>query len=246
MDQSSNQADNGANSRGDSGRGSPPSDHKAKTSHINSGGDSSRVPVERAKTSANSGEGSGKGSTPSAVSETPSDQKAKTSDNSRGDSSGKAPVERAKTMRWNGDKTNEELMKEIENMQLFKELIAKPVDFVDFYDGLSRIFEKLSVKRGGSHISLPEKEWIKKKFEDCAGKKEYLSKEEFRTFLEEILKSGVGLRNYEMAMYLTAVPVLSVIIKPFIPGTISEIPNSFFIPVVTSATAFILTHMRKI
>ncbi|XP_031504354.1 uncharacterized protein LOC116266958 [Nymphaea colorata] len=245
MDQSSNQADNGANSRGDSGRGLPPSDQKAKTSDINSGGDSSQVRDERAKTSANSGGDSKKGSPPSVVSETPSDQKAKTSDNPGGDSS-KAPVERAKTMKRNGDKTNDELMKEIENMVLFKELISKPVDFVDFYDGLSRIFEKLSVKRGGSHISLPEKEWIKKKFEDCAGDRHYLSKEEFRKFLEEILKSGVGLRNYEMAMYLAAVPVLSVIIKPFIPGTISEIPNSFFIPVVTSATAFILAHMRKI
>ncbi|KAI8562490.1 hypothetical protein RHMOL_Rhmol03G0040400 [Rhododendron molle] len=78
------------------------------------------------------------------------------------------------------------------------------------------------------------------------GKGKTLTKEEFQKILQDVVMeagvSGVGAKD--LILYIFGVPVTALFIKQrIIPGAL---PNEIFIPVITSATVFVLAKLNKI
>lgn len=78
------------------------------------------------------------------------------------------------------------------------------------------------------------------------GKGKSLTKEEFQKILQDaIVETGfTGIGAKDILLYIFGVPATALLIKQ---GLIPKaLPNEIFIPVVTSATVFVLAKLNKI
>ncbi|XP_059291119.1 uncharacterized protein LOC132044635 [Lycium ferocissimum] len=107
--------------------------------------------------------------------------------------------------------------------------------------------EAVNEKLGSTQFRLPEikkLERLYKDYEICGGKS--LTKEEYQKMLQEIIVdtkvTGSGAKD--ILLYLFGVPVTALLIKQsVIPQAVR---NEIFIPVVTSATVFLLAKLHQI
>ncbi|KAH7853777.1 hypothetical protein Vadar_006426 [Vaccinium darrowii] len=117
----------------------------------------------------------------------------------------------------------------------------------DFFQAVSDTIGEINKKLGSTQFQVPKPESLLAVYEKHhQGKGSSLTKEEFQTILQEVvLKAGIsGVGAKDLILYIFGVPVTALAIKQRIFPR--AVPNEIFIPVVTSATVFVLAMLNKI
>ncbi|XP_068307290.1 uncharacterized protein [Pyrus communis] len=117
----------------------------------------------------------------------------------------------------------------------------------EFYRAVCEAVEKINKQLGSTQFCVPEESKLKKAYEQHhKGMGSSLKREEFQKILQEIIVgtgfTGVGAKD--TLMYMFGVPLTAFLIKQRIMPR--AIPNAFFIPAITSATAFVLAKLNKV
>ncbi|KAL2534961.1 hypothetical protein Adt_08312 [Abeliophyllum distichum] len=117
----------------------------------------------------------------------------------------------------------------------------------EFYHAVCQAVEEINKKFGSTQFRVPKITTLEHAFnKHHQDKGKSLTKEEFQKILQEIIMdTGVtGIGAKDMLFYMFGVPSTALLIKQkLIPKVI---PNEIFIPVVTSATVFLLAKLNKI
>ncbi|XAR68419.1 hypothetical protein NMG60_11003524 [Bertholletia excelsa] len=119
----------------------------------------------------------------------------------------------------------------------------------EFYHAVCQTVEEINIKLSSTQFRIPSQATLVKAFErhhEDKSKSDGLSKEDFHKMLQDvILETGVyGTGAKDILFYIFGVPVTTFLIKQ---RTVPKaIPNEIFIPLVTSATVFILAKLNKI
>ncbi|XP_047310422.1 uncharacterized protein LOC124914009 [Impatiens glandulifera] len=123
-------------------------------------------------------------------------------------------------------------------------------DVAEFYHAVSHTIQEINKNIGTTQIRVPDiasLQQIYEKHHQGNGDRA-VTNEEFENILKDvILKSGIsGIRAgaKDFLMFIFGVPATTLFIKQRIAPT--AIPNSIFIPLVTSATVFVLAKLNKI
>ncbi|CAN6719021.1 unnamed protein product [Malus baccata var. baccata] len=117
----------------------------------------------------------------------------------------------------------------------------------EFYRAICEAVEEINKQLGSTQFCVPEESKLKKAYEEHhQGKGSSLKREEFQKILQEIIVgtgfTGVGAKD--TLIYMFGVPLTAFLIKQRIMPR--AIPNAFFIPAITSATAFVLAKLNKV
>ncbi|XP_073132034.1 uncharacterized protein [Henckelia pumila] len=117
----------------------------------------------------------------------------------------------------------------------------------DFYHAVCQTVEEINKMIGSTQFRVPKTSTLDHAYKKHhQGKGKLLKKEEFQKILEEvILDTGVtNIGAKDLLFYIFGVPAATLFVKQrLIPNLI---PNQVFIPLVTSATVFILAKLNKI
>ncbi|PIM98504.1 hypothetical protein CDL12_29016 [Handroanthus impetiginosus] len=117
----------------------------------------------------------------------------------------------------------------------------------DFYHAICRTVEEINKTIGSTQFRVPKTDTLEQAYQKHhQGKGKQLTKEEFQKILREVIwDTGVtGIGAKDILFYLFGVPATALLMKQrFAPKLI---PNEAFIPVVTSATVFLLAKLNKI
>ncbi|KAF7147495.1 hypothetical protein RHSIM_Rhsim03G0039700 [Rhododendron simsii] len=117
----------------------------------------------------------------------------------------------------------------------------------DFFQAVCETIGEINKKLGSTQFRVPKSETLRQVYEKHhQGKGKTLTKEEFQKILQDVvMESGVsGIGAKDLILYIFGVPVTALFIKQrIIPGAL---PNEIFIPVITSATVFVLAKLNKI
>ncbi|KNA09674.1 hypothetical protein SOVF_151360 [Spinacia oleracea] len=120
-------------------------------------------------------------------------------------------------------------------------------EFSDFYRVVCQAVEGINTSVGNTQFRVPKEEALQRAFDKHhKGKGKSLTKEEFQKILQDaIMETGfTGIGAKDILFYIFGVPATALLIKQ---GIIPKaIPNEIFIPVVTSATVFVLAKLNKI
>ncbi|KAL8460043.1 hypothetical protein ACS0TY_031026 [Phlomoides rotata] len=117
----------------------------------------------------------------------------------------------------------------------------------DFYHAVCQTVEEINKTIGSTQFRVPQTSTLDRAYQKHhRGKGKSLTKEEFQKILQEvILDTGVtNIGAKDMLFYLFGVPATALFLKQRLVPKL--IPNEAFIPLVTSATVFLLAKLNKI
>ncbi|GAB4843939.1 hypothetical protein Ancab_013903 [Ancistrocladus abbreviatus] len=123
----------------------------------------------------------------------------------------------------------------------------KDWSLADFHRAVCEAVEEINKTFGNTQLRVPKTASLQQAFDKHhQGKGKSLTKEEFQRILKDVIMdtgfTGIGAKD--ILFYIFGVPVTALLIKQrVIP---KAIPNEIFIPVVTSATVFVLAKLQKI
>ncbi|KMT15178.1 hypothetical protein BVRB_3g062910 [Beta vulgaris subsp. vulgaris] len=125
--------------------------------------------------------------------------------------------------------------------------VTKDWTSVDFYRAVCEAVEEINRILGNTQFRVPKEEALQQAYDrHHKGKGKSLTKEEFQKILQDaIVETGfTGIGAKDILLYIFGVPATALLIKQ---GLIPKaLPNEIFIPVVTSATVFVLAKLNKI
>ncbi|XP_077219389.1 uncharacterized protein LOC143853486 [Tasmannia lanceolata] len=113
----------------------------------------------------------------------------------------------------------------------------------EFYHAVCKAVENINNELGGTQICLPNMEDLKKSYNESRGK---VTKDQFAMIIQNLIPQThiIGRGTQEILMYIFGVPITSLLFKRGImPDIVSD---DIFIPIVTSATVFVLAKLNKI
>ncbi|KAK4432061.1 hypothetical protein Salat_0968200 [Sesamum alatum] len=117
----------------------------------------------------------------------------------------------------------------------------------DLYHAVCQTVEEINKTTGSTQFRVPQTSTLQEAYEKHhQGKGKSLTKEEFQEILQEVIL-GTGLTSIgakDMLFYLFGVPVTALFLKQRLAPNL--VPNEAFIPVLTSATVFLLAKLNKI
>ncbi|KAL3623728.1 hypothetical protein CASFOL_032544 [Castilleja foliolosa] len=117
----------------------------------------------------------------------------------------------------------------------------------DFHHAVCQTIEEINKTIGSTQLRVPKASTLENTYQKYhQGKGKALTKEEFEKILKEvILDTGVtNTGAKDMLFYLFGVPATALFFKQrLVPNLIT---NDVFVPVVTSATVFLLAKLNKI
>ncbi|KAI4386566.1 hypothetical protein MLD38_004489 [Melastoma candidum] len=118
----------------------------------------------------------------------------------------------------------------------------------DFYRIVCETVEEINKKFGNTQFRVPKVATLRQAYENHhKGKGKALTKEEFQKIMEVVIIdtgfTGVGAKD--ILMYVFGVPATALLVKQRV-MPMRAIPNEIFIPIVTSATVFLLAKLNKI
>ncbi|THG07715.1 uncharacterized protein LOC114305920 [Camellia sinensis] len=116
----------------------------------------------------------------------------------------------------------------------------------DFYHAVCETIEEINKTLGSTQFRVPKTTELEQVFKIHHKGEDKVTKEEFNNILQDLVFktrfSGFGAKD--MLIYIFGVPMTTLFIKQKIIPKV--IPNEIFIPVVTSATVFVLAKLNKI
>ncbi|KAH9680206.1 hypothetical protein WN944_023940 [Citrus x changshan-huyou] len=123
----------------------------------------------------------------------------------------------------------------------------KALTSADFYQAVCQTIEEINKSLGSSQFRVPQTETLQEAYEKHhKGKGKSLTKDEFEKIIKElIVDTGLtGFGAKDIIFYMFGVPITALFIKQRVAP--KAVPNDIFIPVVTSATVFLLAKLNKI
>ncbi|KAK6151329.1 hypothetical protein DH2020_013964 [Rehmannia glutinosa] len=147
----------------------------------------------------------------------------------------------------NEEKKEKEIGPVIE--ECYDKYFANTMDWssADFYHAVCQTIEEINKTLGSTQLRVPKTSTLEHAYKKHhQGKGKFLKKEEFEKILKEvILDTGVtNIGAKDMLFYLFGVPATALFLKQRLVPKL--IPNEAFIPLVTSATVFLLAKLNKI
>ncbi|KAI9161667.1 hypothetical protein LWI28_019513 [Acer negundo] len=123
------------------------------------------------------------------------------------------------------------------------------LNLTHFYRAISETVEEINKKFGHTQIRLPDIDTLERAYDKHHGeeKSEALTREEFQEILEDVIKESAGLTGLgakEIVLYIFGIPAAALFIKQRVAP--KALPNDVFIPLVTSATVYLLAKLNKI
>ncbi|KAL0428468.1 UNVERIFIED_CONTAM: hypothetical protein Slati_3021600 [Sesamum latifolium] len=117
----------------------------------------------------------------------------------------------------------------------------------DLYHAVCQTVEEINKAIGSTQFRVPQTSTLQEAYnKHHKGKGKSLKKEEFQAILQEvILDTGLtSIASKDMLFYLFGVPATALFFKQRLAPNL--VPNEAFIPIVTSATVFLLAKLSKI
>ncbi|TXG70170.1 hypothetical protein EZV62_005105 [Acer yangbiense] len=123
------------------------------------------------------------------------------------------------------------------------------LNLTHLYRATSESVEEINKKFGHTQIRLPDIGTLKEAYDKHHGadKNEALTREEFQEILEDVIKENAGLTGFgakEIVLYMFGIPAAALFIKQRVAP--KALPNDVFIPLVTSATVYLLAKLNKL
>ncbi|KAL5810292.1 hypothetical protein ACOSQ3_026992 [Xanthoceras sorbifolium] len=122
------------------------------------------------------------------------------------------------------------------------------LNLTHFYRAVCQTVEKINEKFHHTQFRIPTTETLERAYNRHHGStSEALSREEFQEILEEVIKDSAGLTGFgakEIVLYMFGVPAAALFIKQRVAP--KALPNDVFIPLVTSATVYVLAKLNKL
>ncbi|XP_031286215.1 uncharacterized protein LOC116144926 [Pistacia vera] len=135
--------------------------------------------------------------------------------------------------------------------QCYEDFIAKTkfelMTSADFHKAVCQTIEELNKKLGSTQFRVPNTDTLKAAYEKHhQGKGKSLTKEEFQRILQDVIFATgfTGFGAKDIIFYIFGLPATALLLKQRIAPR--AVPNDIFIPVVTSATVFLLAKLNKI
>ncbi|KAG6411079.1 uncharacterized protein LOC125188056 [Salvia hispanica] len=125
---------------------------------------------------------------------------------------------------------------------------TKDWNYADFYHAVCQIVEEINRTIGRPQFKVQEKSKLQQTYnKHRGGEGTPLKKEQFQKILKEVILD-TGVTNIggakDMFFYLYGVPAAALFLKQRLAPKL--IPNEVLIPVVTSATVFLLAKLNKL